>query len=53
MDNTLKIKEENRKLKDALTDLLDGNSKWYDIQAATGLSEERCKEIEKLYQTIK
>ena len=39
-------------LEAALIDVLDGNSKWYDIQNATGLSKERCKEIEELYWTI-
>jgi hypothetical protein len=39
-------------LEAALIDVLDGNSKWYDIQNATGLSEERCIEIEELYWTV-
>jgi len=33
-------------LESALIDILDGNSNWYDIKSATGLSGERCKEIE-------
>lgn len=33
----------------ALLDILDGNSYWHDIMYQTGLSEERCKEIEKMY----
>lgn len=41
------------KLAEAFMDLLDGNSKWYDIQDNTGLSEERCKETEALYVSFK
>ena len=33
----------------ALIDLLDGQHNWYDIHANTGLSEERCIEIQNLY----
>lgn len=30
-----------------IVDLTDGSLRnWYDIQAATGISEERCREIE-------
>lgn len=32
----------------ALIDILDGNS-WWDIQAKTGVSEERAREIENIY----
>lgn len=39
MDNDL-----YQKLVNALCDLTDGEQ-WYDIQYATGLSEERCNEI--------
>jgi len=35
-------------LEEIIVDLTDGTlRRWYDIQAATGLSEERCKELEK------
>ena len=37
-------------LESALVDVLDGNSSWWDIQPNTGLSEERCKEIESFFQ---
>jgi len=33
-------------------DILDGQSRWHDIQSITGLSEERCKEIELNYLHI-
>lgn len=33
----------------AVLDILDGDSFWHDIQYKTGLSEERCKELEKIY----
>ncbi len=36
----------------AFIELLDGNSAWYDIMANTGLSEKRCREIEKLFYEI-
>ena len=36
----------------AFLDVLDGNQKWYDIQAQTGLPEERCKEIEQLFNAL-
>ena len=36
-------------LEGAFIDILDGNSKWWDIVAHTGLSEERAKEIEALF----
>jgi len=39
-------------LEAAFIDVLDGDHRWYDIQSATGLSEERCKEIEKLFCTV-
>jgi len=39
-------------LEEIIVDLLDGDSKWHDIQYNTGLSEERCKEIEKVYNNI-
>lgn len=39
-------------LEAALIDVLDGNSKWYEIQKNTGLSEERCKEIEAFFQNL-
>jgi hypothetical protein len=45
-ENKIKILEE------ALTDLLDGQSNWYEIKRQTGLSEERCKEIENLHIRI-
>ncbi len=36
-------------LEAALIDLLDGQSCWYKIQEATGLSAERSQEIEDIY----
>lgn len=40
------------KTEEALTDVLDGNSAWYEIQSNTGLPEERCKEISLLHTAI-
>jgi hypothetical protein len=34
---------------EALTDILDGDSAWHEIQYHTGLPEDRCREIESLY----
>ena len=39
-------------LETALSDVLDGESAWYEIQCNTGLSEERCREIEKLFDSL-
>jgi hypothetical protein len=36
----------------AFIDVLDGNEQWHTIQENTGLSEERCKEIESIYHTV-
>lgn len=47
-DEQCAIAAELERLREAFTDVLDGNAAWYDIQANTGLSEERCKEIEEL-----
>lgn len=33
----------------AFMEILDGNSSWWDIQNATGLPEDRCKEISVLF----
>lgn len=33
----------------AFVDLMDGNSRWYEIQENTGLSDERYKEIQELF----
>lgn len=38
-------------LEAALVDVLDGNFRWYEIQENTGLSDERCKEIQELFST--
>ena len=46
----MKTAEYIEKLEAALIDVLDGNSSWWDIQNNTGLSEERCKEIEAFFQ---
>jgi len=35
-------------LEHALADLTDGCGEWREIQAHTGLTEERCKEIERI-----
>ena len=40
------------KVVNAFTDLLDGNHKWYEIKKRTGLSDERCKEIEDLFNAL-
>lgn len=40
-----KLNSELRKLKVLIADYFDGQSKWHEIQANTGLSEERCKEM--------
>ena len=45
-------KEYIENLEAALMDVLDGNSSWWDIQYNTGLSEERCKEIEKFFNGV-
>jgi hypothetical protein len=39
-------------LEAAFIDALDGSSKWHEIQANTGLSEVRCKEIEALFNEV-
>ena len=33
----------------AVLDILDGNSFWHEIRYHTGLSEDRCKELEKMF----
>ena len=43
---------DNELLENALIDLLDGNADWYEIKSRTGLSDERCKEIEDLFYKI-
>lgn len=45
-------KEYIKQLESALVDVLDGNSYHYEIQGNTGLSLQRCKEIQQLYCTI-
>lgn len=40
------------KLESVLIDVLDGNQQWYEIQASTGLSEGRCKEIYELFNEV-
>ena len=47
MDNALMVKAVR-----ALIDVLDGSYAWHDIQASTGLPEDRCREIETLYNLI-
>lgn len=45
LDNGIgRILDENKKLKDALSDVVDGHSK-YDLVESTGLSVDRCEEI--------
>ncbi len=34
----------------AVLDILDGNSYWHEIMYRTGLSEERCQELEKMFE---
>lgn len=46
------LKSEIQELQITLLDILDGNSAWYEIQYFTGLSDERCKEIESLYGKV-
>ncbi len=36
----------------AFLDVLDSNQAWYDIQYNTGLPEDRCKEIEQLFNAL-
>ena len=33
----------------AFVEVLDGSSSWWDIQAFTGLPDERCKELNDLF----
>ena len=40
-------------LGEALFDVLDGNYAWYEIKGQTGLTEERCKEIEALFLELR
>jgi hypothetical protein len=39
-------------LRNAFLDVLDGNSRWYEIQYITGLGEERSKEIENIFDFL-
>jgi hypothetical protein len=48
----MSIEEENKILKRALFDLLDGNAAPHDIQYDTGLPELRCIEISDLYRKL-
>ena len=32
----------------ALADVMDGNCNWYEIRDSTGLSKERCQEIQEI-----
>ncbi len=34
----------------AVVDLLDGDSRWYEIQEATGWDEKRSRELEAMYE---
>lgn len=36
---------------EALVDVLEGNSSWYEIRERTGLPEERCKTISKMFES--
>ncbi len=47
-----KIPYSHEEVEVALIDILMGNQAWYEIKNQTGLSGERCKEIEKLYFQI-
>jgi len=49
----MSTKEYMEHLEGALFDVLDGQSRWHDIRDNTGLSEERCKEIEFFFQQMK
>jgi hypothetical protein len=40
------------KLEAALIDILEGNSQWHEIQYNTGLSEERCHELEGFFSNV-
>ncbi len=46
------LKEENLKLKFAVLDLLDGQPSWLEIQASTGLSGIRCRELAALWNEV-
>ena len=41
-----------KQLMEAFTDLLDGNSAWYEIRASTGCSVERCQEISRIFNIM-
>ena len=43
---------ETSELENVIIDLLDGNSAWYEIRYYTGLSKDRCIEIEQLYNSL-
>lgn len=38
-------------MKQAVIDLIDGQT-WYELRDATGLSEERCKELTELFGKV-
>jgi len=40
-------------IEQALLDVLEGNSAWWEIQENTGESKERCMEIEKIYHDLR
>jgi hypothetical protein len=41
-----------RYLSKALIDLMDGQSKWWEVQANTGLSDARCEELSQLWALL-
>ena len=43
---------DNHTLEDIIVDLMDGRNKWREIQAETGLSEDRCKELEQQIEEV-
>ena len=43
------LEQENKILKRALFDVLDGNASPQDIKYSTGLPDKRCSEINKIY----
>jgi hypothetical protein len=47
-----KLLSYNIELEDALFNVLDGNSRWDEIQYMTGLSKEVCEGISQLFHEI-
>lgn len=48
-----KRKVSYEELVEAFTDILDGQSDWYEIYYQTGINEERCKEITEIFRLLR